>query len=91
MVALALNGSRMALRKSAVTSTLGVGDIPPIAPPMAAPVFPTAFESAELDEDAVATGEAGLPEPFGEPPVGPQAASAATRVMTSTVDAVVRE
>ena len=90
-VAFAVNGSRSALRNRAGTSALGAGDIPPIAPPPAVPSDPLASGSMPADGDAVATGEAGPAEPFGEPVVGPQAAMTATRPRTSTVVAIVRE
>ena len=87
----ALNGSRSALRNKAGTSVLGAADIRPIAPPPAVPADPLASGSTPVDGDAVATGEAGPVEPFGEPVVGAQAAMTATRPRTSTVVAMVRE
>jgi hypothetical protein len=81
----------MALVNSAATSTLGAGDIPPIAPPTAEPAVPCGISAADADGDAVAAGEAGLTEPFGDALVGPHAAETATRVMTSRVVAIARE
>ena len=62
--ALALNGSRRALRNAAGTSALGADDIPPIAPPPAVPADLDAVGSAEPDGVAVATGEAGPGDPL---------------------------
>ena len=89
--ALAVNGSRSALRKRAGTSAPGAGDVPPTAPPAAVSADPLASGSGLADGDAVAAGGAEPTEPFGEPVVGPQAAMTDTRPRTSTVVAIVCE
>jgi len=81
----------MALVNSAATSTLGAGEIPPTAPPTAVSAVPTGISPPDADGDAVAPGEAGLAEVFGDTLAGPHAANAATRLMRSRVVTTVRE